>query len=88
MARADDGETLNFHLFSYDLDVSTNHGDLSNGVVNANATVDVGAASIKTGTFTLDAADINAGKVVIGFVENATSTDDYSVHFNIKYHIR
>ena len=89
MVRSDgSNETLNFHLFAYDLDVSTNHGDLSNGVVHANAS-ETGASSgnLRTGTFTLDTADIDANKVVIGFAEPQT-TDDFSVHFNIKYHIR
>ena len=89
MCRSDVAVTLNFHLFSYDLDVSTNHGDLSNGVVNANAQETASAFStIRTGTFTLDAADIDANKVIIGFAENVTSATDFSVSFNIKYHIR
>ena len=89
MATADGSSNLTFHLFSYDIDTSSNHGDLSNGVVNANAVVaPATATAIKTGTFTLDAADIDAGKVVVGFVENISGTDDISVSFNIKYHIR
>ena len=82
-------ETLNFHLFSYDLDVSSNFGDLSNGVVNANASeTNASGTGMRTGTFSLNAADIDANKVVIGFAEPSSSTDDFSVHFNIKYHIR
>ena len=88
MATADGSATLNFHLFAYTLDVSSNLGDLSSGVVHANGTVDATATTIKTGTFTLDTADIDAGKVVVGFLENATDTSDVSVSFNIKYHIR
>jgi len=88
MATADASATLNFHLFAYTLDTSTNHGDLSSGVVHANGTVAATAATVKTGTFTLDAADIDAGKVVVGFVENVTDTSDVTVSFNIKYHIR
>jgi len=87
MATADGSDTLNFHLFAYDLDTSSNHGDLSGGVVHANASVSATNATIKTGTFTLDTADIDAGKIVIGFVES-DSTNDLSVAFNIKYHIR
>ena len=87
-ATADGSATLNFHLFAYDLDVSSNHGDLSNGVVHANATVDATATTTKTGTFTLDTANIDANKVVIGFVENVTDTSDISVAFNIEYYIR
>ena len=88
MATADGSATLNFHLFAYDLDTSSNHGDLSSGTVHANGTVDATATTIKTGTMTLDTADIDANKVVIGFVENVTDTSDVSVSFQIKYHIR
>ena len=88
IATADGSVTLNFHLFAYTLDESTNHGDLSSGTVHANATLSATATTVNTGTFTLDAADIDAGKVVIGFVENVTNTMDVSVSFNIKYHIR
>ena len=88
IATADGTVTLNFHLFAYDLDTSTNYGDLSNGVVHANTSVGVDENTVKTGTFTLDTADIDANKVVIGFAENASSTDDLSVQLNIKYHIR
>ena len=88
MATADGSATLNFHLFAYTLDTSSNHGDLSAGVVHANGTVAATATTIKTGTFTLDTADIDASKVVVGFVENVTDTSDVSVSFQIKYHIR
>ena len=88
LATADGSATLNFHLFAYTLDTSTNHGDLSSGTVHANATVAATSSTIKTGTFTLDSANIDANKVVIGFVENATDTSDVSVSFQIKYHIR
>ena len=87
MATADDSDTLNFHLFAYDLDVSSKHGDLSGGVVHANGTVAATATTVKTGTLTLDTADIDANKIVIGFVES-DSTTDLSVSFNIQYHIR
>ena len=88
MAVCDGAETLNFHLFSYDLDTSTNHGDLSNGAVVASGTVDTVATGLKVGTLTINAGNIDANKIVIGFVENATSTDDFSVTFNIRYHMR
>ena len=88
MATSDGTATLNFHLFAYTLDVSSNHGDLSGGVVHANGTVAATNSTIKTGTFTLDTADIDSGKVVVGFVENVTSATDVSVSFQIQYHIR
>ena len=88
MATADGSATLNFHLFSYTLDTSSNHGDLSAGTVCASGTVDATATTVKTGTLTLDSADIAVSKVVVGFVENVTDTSDVSVSFQIKYHIR
>ena len=88
MATADGRATLNFHLFAYTLDTSSNHGDLSAGIVHATATVDATATTVKTGTFTLDKANIDSGKVVIGFVENVSCTTDVSVAFNIQYFIR
>ena len=86
-ACSDGNDSLIFHLFSYTLDTSSNHGDLSAGVVNANASVSTTASTVKTGTFTLDSADIDSGKVVIGFVES-DSTTDLTVSFKIMYHIR
>jgi hypothetical protein len=88
IATSDGSATLNFHLFAYTLDTSSNHGDLSSGTVHANASVAATATTIKTGTFTLDEADIDTGKVVVGFVENVTDTSDVSVSFQIQYHIR
>ena len=88
MARADDDVTLNFHLFSYDLDTTTNFGDLSGGSLHATASVTTGSNGyVKTGTFLISTPNIDAGKVVIGFCENQSS-DDFSVHFNIKYQIQ
>ena len=88
MATSDASVTLNFHLFAYTLDTSSNHGDLSDGTVHANATVDTTSSTIKTGTFTLDTANIDSGKVIVGFVENTSGTTDVSVAFNIQYYIR
>ena len=88
IATSDSSSLLYFHLFAYTLDTSSQFGDLSSGAVHANGTVAATNATVKTGTFTLDTADIDAGKVVVGFVENVTDTSDVTVSFNIKYHIR
>tara|TARA_Y100000310_G_scaffold325752_1_gene389749 strand:- start:382 stop:1173 length:792 start_codon:yes stop_codon:yes gene_type:complete len=87
MATSDGGDTLNFHLEAYTLDVTTNHGDLSSGTTHASGTVDTTATTVKTGTLTLDTAKIDASKVVIGFVES-DSTNDLTCSLTIKYHIR
>lgn len=88
MVRADTTGTINMHLMSYDLDTTTNHGDLSNGVVCASGSIPATSSTVKTGTFTLDSADINSGKVVVGFLENASDTGDVSLALDIYYHIR
>ena len=87
MTVADGTVTLSLHLFAYDIDGTT--GDLSNGVVHATAaSASAAAGKLLTGTLTLSTADIDADKVVVGFVENVTDTSDVSIGFNIKYHIR
>ena len=88
-ASTDGSDNLIFHLESYDLDVSSNHGDLSGGVTHANLNsgIAVTTTNLRTGTLALNEADIDASKVVIGFVES-DSTTDLTVSFNIKYHIR
>ena len=87
MATTDGNDTLNFHVESYTLDTSSNHGDLSAGTTCASASVSSNSTTLKTGTLTLDSADIDSGKVVIGFVES-DSTTDITCTLNIKYHIR
>tara|TARA_Y100000310_G_scaffold334702_1_gene415028 strand:+ start:362 stop:1156 length:795 start_codon:yes stop_codon:yes gene_type:complete len=83
-------ENLVFHLYSYDINVvGSNSGDLSNGVLCATSPINEASVGIiSRSTFTISSANIDAGKVVIGFVEISSSTDDLSVSFNIKYHIR
>ena len=84
----DGSDTLEFHLESYTLDTSSNHGDLSAGLTCATVTsVTSDASTYRTGTVPLTSADIDAGKVVIGFVES-DSTTDITCTLNIKYHIR
>ena len=84
----DGSDTLNFHVESYTLDTSSNHGDLSAGTTCASVhSVTSDANTLRTGTLALDSADIDAGKVVIGFVES-DSTTDITCTLNIKYHIR
>ena len=78
----------NFHLFAYDLDNSTNHGDLSEGTLHAHVhSADSTGATVRTGTMSIDSSVIYAGKVVVGFVES-DATHNISCTLNIKYHIQ
>ena len=87
MATADGNDVLTLHLCAFTLDTSTNHGDLSAGAVHADGSVSASNSTVKTGTLSLSTANIDAGKVVIGFVES-DSTTDLTLTYNIKYHIR
>ena len=89
IARADGSVNLNFHVYSYDLDTSTNYGDLSNGtlVAHIGSVMAATTTSLKTDVLAIDSASVSSGKVLIAFVENETDTSDISCQLNIKYHI-
>jgi len=89
LATCDSSQSLNFHVYSYDLDTSSNHGDLSNGTLLAHIGSSMSATSttIKTDTLTIDSASVSAGKIVVAFVENEGGTGDITSQLNIKYHI-
>ena len=80
---------INFHLMSYDIDTTTNYGDLSNGVVVADSgtTEDVDEDVIKYTTMTNLPTDVAAGKVILATVE-ANLANTISVNMVVKYHIQ
>ncbi len=80
---------LNFHLMSYDMDVSSNFGDLSNGVVVADSgtTSAVDEDVIKKTTMTNLPTDVAADKVIMATVESDL-TVLISVQIIVKYHIQ
>jgi hypothetical protein len=85
---------LNFQLYSYAMDTSSNHGDLSDGTLVAGT---VGA----TGSFITDIhedlikyqslancpTDVAAGRVILATVES-TGSNVISVNMVVKYHIQ
>ena len=85
---------LNFQLYSYAMDTSSNHGDLSDGTLVAGT---VGA----TGSFITDIhedlikyqslancpTDVAARRVILATVES-TGSDVISVNMVVKYHIQ
>ena len=85
---SDGTATCNMHLLSYSIDTSSGYGDLSSGTVCASGSAPATATGIKTSTLSLDSANIDSGKVVVGFIENASDTSDVSVALDIYYHIR
>ena len=89
IATCDSSHDLNFHVFSYDLDTSSNHGDLSNGTLLAHigTVISATAATIKTGSLTIDSASVSANKVILAFVENEGGTGDITCQLSVKYHL-
>ena len=88
-ATCDSSQNLNFHVFSYDLDTSSNHGDLSGGtlIAHINTVISATATTIKTDTLVIDSASIAANKIVFVFVENEGGTGDITCQATIKYHL-
>ena len=89
LARCDSSENLNFHVYSYDLDTSTNHGNLSGGtlIAHINSVMAATGLAIKTDTLVIDSDTVAANKILVAFVENEDGTGDISCQLNIKYHI-
>ena len=83
------GASLNMHLVSYALDTSSNHGDLSDGdvIAQAHSHDTINETSVTTGTMTLLAGAVAVNRIVIGYVET-DSTSDITISFNIKYYIQ
>ena len=81
--------TLNFHIMSYTLDTSSNHGDLSGGTVVADSstTSAIDEDVIKTTSLTIQSADIAAGKVLVATYESG-QTVITSSQMIVKYHIQ
>ena len=81
--------TLNFHIMSYTLDTSSNHGDLSAGevVADSSETSGIDEDVIKTTGLTIQTANIAAGKVLVATYESNTLRTTSS-QMIVKYHIQ
>ena len=90
VATCNSSNALNFHLYSYTLDISSAHGDLTSGTLLAHIGSSMSATntSMKTDTLTMDSADVDAGKVIYAFVENEGGTGDITCQLVVKYHLR
>ena len=82
-------DNINFHLKSYTIASGTGSdaGDLSSGALLAHngSSLVVGADRITTTSLTIDSANVAAGKVVLAFFEN-DSTTDLTAQLIVKYH--
>ena len=78
------------HLFEYTFN-SGSTSALTSGTLVAHNTPFANAGSEQgyLTTWTVDSASINSGKVILAFVEAASTVNsDYSVNITIKYHLR
>ena len=84
-------ESLNFHLYSYDIDTTAavNYGNLTSGrvVAHIDSVMAATAATVKTDTLTIDKTAIPAGKVNLAFAENISGTGDITAQMVVKYHL-
>jgi len=87
-------DNLNFQLYSYALDTSTNHGDLSDGTLVAGTVgatgdfvSDVHEDAIKYQSLANCPTDVASGRVILATVES-TGTDTISLNITVKYHIQ
>ena len=83
------GDTTRMHLFSYDF-TSGATASLTNGVLIAhnNDITNAGNEQSYLGSWTVDSADVNSGKVILCFFRSDTINSDYSINATVKYHIR
>lgn len=90
IAGGEASDTLNFHLFSYDMASGTGSGagDLSSGTLLAHngSTLTTGNDRVTTTTLTIDSANVAADKVVIATFENVGATTDVTAQLIVKYH--
>ena len=91
---ASTADDLNFQLYSYAMDTSSNFGNLSDGVLVAgtagptgNFITDIHEDLIKHQSLANCSTDVAAGRVILATVES-TGTDTISVNMVVKYHIQ
>ena len=88
---ADDasGDTTRMHLYSFTFN-SGSTSCLAGGTLlahNSDVTNAGNEQAYKT-TFTVDSADVAAGKVILAFMRGDSDNSDYSINITVKYHLR
>ncbi len=90
IAGGEAADTINFHLYSYDMASGTGSGagDLSGGTLLAHngSTLTIGNDRVTTTTLTVDSANVAQNKVVIATLENVGATTDVTAQLIVKYH--
>jgi|14_taG_2_1085336.scaffolds.fasta_scaffold131061_1 hypothetical protein len=86
-ATAEGSQSIKFHILEYDLDTTTNLGDLSEGNQCADGTISATLGTVKTTSLTVGSPNINAGKLIIAYAEAETGTSDITCKLLVKYHL-
>ncbi len=88
-ATAATGDTTRMHLFSYTFTSGSTSALTSGTLLAHNSDVtNAGSEQAYLSTFTVDSADVAAGKVILAFFEADSVNSDYSVTITVKYHLR
>ena len=84
---AEGTQSIKFNVLEYDIDTTTNFGDLSGGNHLANGTITATSGTLKTTTLTIGSPSVDAGKVIIAYAEAETGTHDITCRLIAKYHL-
>ena len=87
-ADAATGDTTRFHLMEYDF-TSGSTGGMTNGslVAHSSDQSNSGYEQIYVNTWTIDSANISAGKVILATFESDSVNSDYTLQVICKYHL-
>ena len=83
------GDTTRMHLYSYTFN-SGSTSALTDGTLLAHNSdvTNAGSEQAYLSTFTVDSANVAAGKVILAFFRSDSINSDYSISIKVKYHLR
>ena len=88
-ADAATGDTTRMHLMSYTFNSGSTSALASGAVLAYNSDVtNGGSEQAYKSTWTISSGDVDAGKVIMGFLKSDSINSDYSANIYIKYHLR
>ena len=83
------GDTTRMHLKSFDF-TSGSTSCLANGTLlaHSNDITNAGNEQVYSGSWTVDSADVTAGKAILAFFRSDSVNSDYSITVTVKYYIK
>ena len=83
------GDTTRMHAQSYTFTDGATTCLTAGTLLASNSDItNAGSEQAYKSTWTIDSADVDAGKVILTFLESDSVNSDYSVNIYIKYHLR